>query len=248
VNLPQAFNEKMPGVESAEPAKRRARGFVVPVVWGLAAVAMVGGAVLILDMTQGASRRPPEAPVRFVADEKTKPAGGAADLRRLADDVAQIKADREKLVARLEILERQIGAAGIASSLPKIGDPAITGSIDHSGGATPEPQAAMSESGGFDSRDGPVRRIEFGIDLGSAPSIDRLKDRWVAMRDLYGATLDKLEPKAVFGRTRDGAVELRLLAGPFPNAEGAVKACASLQTEKTTCEPRPFEGESLPKS
>ena len=247
MNLPQAFNEKQTA-ETAETPKLRNRGLLLPAIWGLAAIAMVGGAFQILDMTERTGAPAPE-PVRHATGGSHPVNSGAeaTSVQRLSDEIARLKADRDKLVARLEILERQVGTRNMSSvALPHVGDPVITGSIDHD--APAEASAGPAPDAGFDTRDGPVRRITFGIDLGSAPSVDRLKDRWVAMNGLYGATLAKLEPKVVFGRTRDGAIELRLIAGPFQNAESAVKACAMLQTERATCEPRPFEGESLPKS
>ncbi|WP_188409836.1 SPOR domain-containing protein [Agaricicola taiwanensis] len=170
-------------------------------------------------------------------------------IERLSGEVARLAADREKLIARLEILERQMGAKNVASAILSPQDvPAITGSIGRVSGATPAATGSMEPTETATIQDGPVRRIAFGIDLGSAASVDRLKDRWTAMQELYGQALAKLEPRVVFGRTRDGAVELRLLAGPFPNAELAVKACSEIQRQPGSCEPRPFDGEPLSKS
>jgi hypothetical protein len=243
VNLPQALNETPADTTSAQTKRRRSRAVLLPAVWGLAAVAMVGGAMLILDVTDQRIARPPD--VDALHGNATSKAAARPDVAHLSEEIATLKADREKLIARLEILERQAGTKNVAERLPAVEDPNVTGSVTQASGASP---ASAPHDSSFDTHDGPVRRIVFGIDLGSAPSVDRLKDRWVAMSGLYGATLAKLEPKVVFGRSRDGAIELRLLAGPFQNAESAVKACASLQTERATCEPRPFEGESLPKS
>jgi hypothetical protein len=218
-------------------------------LWGLAAVSMMVGAALMLGVPQvGRVMETVSAPI-VTAGQDHAPAG---DLARLSEEIARLSADRDKLIARLELLERQVGAKTVAATIlshPEV--PAITGSVGRVTTTTPPGSGAtsaplLSESHGI--QDGPVRRIVFGIDLGSASSVDRLRDRWTAMSDLFGPILAKLEPRVVFGHNKDGAVELRLLAGPFPNAELAVKACSEMQRQPGTCEPRAFDGEPLSKS
>lgn len=252
MNLPQA-TEPAPLTDTVAQTRSRRGTFLLPALWGLAAVLTIGGVMFIPGFPGNpAQDSGADALVTAITGKAGQPDEPRSELQRLTDQVARLTADRDKLIARLEILERQIGAKPLAAALMSHPDvPVITGSISRVTDTTTTASRRESFPDSHDPMampDGPVRRIAFAIDLGSAPSVDRLKDRWLATKELFKPTLDKLEPKVAFGRTKDGVVELRLLAGPFQNAQSAIQACAALQTSAATCEPRPFEGESLPKS
>jgi len=87
-------------------------------------------------------------------------------------------------------------------------------------------------------------KTEFGIDLGRASSVEGLRQLWAAARAKHGAALEGLRPiVAVREVPRTTNVELRLVAGPLPNAATAARACAMLQG--ATCHPTVFEGQRL---
>lgn len=245
MNLPQPV-QHFPPTDTAVAFGSSHRRFLAPALWGLVAATMTAGTLVMLGY-------PALSPVQMFdhpVPARSQTTGqldqsASPELKRLAEEVARLSADREKLTARLEILERQVGTKTVASSIlenPAV--PAITGSV----GRTSTPMSYSTPADVDAIKDGPARRTAFALDLGSAASVDRLKDRWAAMNELHGSILKKLEPRVALGRTKDGAVELRLIAGPFNDAAAAVKACSELQRQPGTCEPKPFDGEPLSKS
>ena len=87
---------------------------------------------------------------------------------------------------------------------------------------------------------------EYGVDLGSAPTIEGLRALWTAAAAKYGNALASLRPIA---QMRDGApsgsVELRLVAGPLSTAPNAARLCAMLAVNGAICQPAVFEGQRL---
>jgi hypothetical protein len=89
-------------------------------------------------------------------------------------------------------------------------------------------------------------RTEFAVDLGSEPTMVGLRARWANLRSMHGAVLADLRPLAsVRDGNRPGTVELRLIAGPLPNAGDAARICASLQTKGVNCQAAEFNGQRL---
>lgn len=247
MHLPQPVQQILP-TDTAVTSGSSHRRFLAPALWGLIAATMTAGAVIMLGVPTFEPMQVFEHPVP--AKSLTVGQAEPLELRKLAEDIARLSADREKLIARLEILERQVGAKTVASSILEPANvPVITGSVGRP--ATPQGPSGPASTAPTDIdaiKDGPAHRITFGVDLGSAATVERLRDRWGAMNELYGPLLKKLEPRVALGRTREGIVELRLIAGPFNDAAAAVKACSQLQRQPGTCEPRPFDGEPLSKS
>lgn len=89
-------------------------------------------------------------------------------------------------------------------------------------------------------------RTEFGVDLGGEKTVDGLRARWATLRGNHGSTLDGLRPLiSVKEGQKAGTVELRLVAGPMPNAAAAARVCARLQTSGVPCIPTVFDGQRL---
>ena len=139
-----------------------------------------------------------------------------AALERLAQE---IRADREATTARLGALERDTGL--------------ITGSIP-----TPAPPPPRTDT--------PAIQTAFGADMGRAPSVRALRERWFALiaRD---KSLARHEARLFVRETANGQV-FSLLVGPFGNAADAAGLCARLAKESPNCVPAPFEGQRLPGS
>ena len=73
-----------------------------------------------------------------------------------------------------------------------------------------------------------VSKTEFGLDLGSASTVEALRTAWTAALRRHGPLLEGLRPVVQMReRPRPGAVELRLIAGPIPNAATAARLCAA---------------------
>jgi hypothetical protein len=91
----------------------------------------------------------------------------------------------------------------------------------------------------------PVQRTEFGVDLGSANSVDGLRALW---RGLVASNkaLTGLRPIImVKERTNGYGMQLRLVAGPLGDAAAAAKLCAAMSESDRSCETSVFDGQRL---
>jgi hypothetical protein len=113
--------------------------------------------------------------------------------------------------------------------------PAVTASIP------PDPATSDLPSSGV------VRRTEFGVDLGTAKSIEGLRALWRGAIKTNAQHLASLQPIIVVKERTDGlGMQLRLVAGPLADAAEAAKICAGLLTESNrACETSVYEGQRL---
>lgn len=114
--------------------------------------------------------------------------------------------------------------------------PAVTAAIPPSEPVTAELQPANV-----------VRKTEFGVDLGSANSIEGLRGVWRGALKVYSQQLASLQPIIVVRERHDGlGMQLRLVAGPLSDAAEAAKLCAGFLTESNRpCETAVYEGQRL---
>jgi hypothetical protein len=90
-----------------------------------------------------------------------------------------------------------------------------------------------------------VQRTEFGVDLGTANSIDGLRALWRGLLKSNTA-LTALRPIIVVKERNNGlGMQLRLVAGPLGDAAGAAKICAALTASERICETTVFDGQRL---
>ncbi|MET0443326.1 MAG: hypothetical protein ABW151_02000 [Pseudorhodoplanes sp.] len=90
----------------------------------------------------------------------------------------------------------------------------------------------------------PVARTEFGVDLGTANSIDGLRALWRGQSRL--PALSGLRPIIVVRERSNGlGMQLRLVAGPLTDAAAAARICATLAENKRACETSVFDGQRL---
>lgn len=86
----------------------------------------------------------------------------------------------------------------------------------------------------------------YGADLGGASSIKALHARWLTIRSAHAEMFDGLTSvAAVRENPRSSAISLRLVVGPFANAEQAAELCASLAAVQLSCQPTMFDGPHL---
>jgi hypothetical protein len=97
----------------------------------------------------------------------------------------------------------------------------------------PEPQEPASGKG------------EFGVDIGSAPTLAAMRSAWDRIRRNHAKLLDGLQPLIAVRDSRSGQAELRLVVGPIGNPAAAAKLCASLAAAGLSCQPTQFEGQRL---
>lgn len=92
-----------------------------------------------------------------------------------------------------------------------------------------------------------LRRTEFGVDLGTANSVNGLRALWRGLlKSRSNAPLTALRPIIVIKENTNGlGMQLRLVAGPLNDAGAAAKICAVLTENKRPCETAIFEGQRL---
>jgi hypothetical protein len=124
--------------------------------------------------------------------------------------------------------------------------------------ANPPPQTAQSPSSsqarisaghlatGTSAAESVATKTEFGIDIGGNASLDGLRTLWTSLKSGQPALFDGLRPViAVREPQKGGGIELRLIAGPLPNASIAARLCAALSAANQSCQPTVFDGQRL---
>ena len=92
-----------------------------------------------------------------------------------------------------------------------------------------------------------IQRTEFGVDLGSANSVNGLRALWRGLlKSRANAPLASLRPIIVVKEVTNGlGMQLRLVAGPLNDAGAAARICATLTENKRACETTVFDGQRL---
>ena len=91
-----------------------------------------------------------------------------------------------------------------------------------------------------------MTKTEFGVDLGSATSVEALRTAWTAALRRHGKLLVGLHPVVQMReRPRPAGTEFRLVAGPIANAASAARICAALTAAGAVCAPAVFDGQRL---
>jgi hypothetical protein len=92
-----------------------------------------------------------------------------------------------------------------------------------------------------------LRRTEFGVDVGTANSVNGLRALWRGLlKSRSNAPLSALRPIIVVKEGSNGlGMQLRLVAGPLNDAGAAAKICAVLTENKRHCETTIFDGQRL---
>jgi hypothetical protein len=214
----------------------------------------------------------PGAPMQLTAsaapEAQTDRAASTEALRALA-------ADRDRLAARLDMIERQIDdLTGSIKAQParqaltsSLASPAVSGpSASSPAREATRPISPETPSAG----DGPVEtrseaapraasvapaehapspeepKPSFGVDIGGATNFDGLRQLWTSTKSSNAAAFEGLNPiVAVNESGRGRSPELRLIVGPFSDAETAVRWCATLAAANRFCQLSSFEGQRL---
>ena len=92
-----------------------------------------------------------------------------------------------------------------------------------------------------------LQRTEFGVDLGTANSVNGLRALWRGLlKSRSNAPLAALRPIIVIKEGTNGlGMQLRLVAGPLNDAGAAARICAVLTENKRPCETAIFDGQRL---
>jgi hypothetical protein len=227
-----------------------------------------------LHMPSPATPRPPQTPMQVAsrssgAANAARPYDAEAADRQLAQEVRSLAEDRDKINMRLAAIEhnvddmtgsirQEIEAAkksSAAAAEPPLSAappppvaapaPATVAAITPPTAAAPaaplpQPPAPLSEATAT-AVPGP---LEYGVDLGSGPTMKSLRARWLSIAAGHPELLASMAP-VVAVRERAGRSELRLIAGPMTSPEAAARVCAALLRFRLACRPSVYEGQQL---
>jgi len=172
-----------------------------------------------------------------------------AEQRRLSEAIRMLAADRDRLLARVSTLERNV--EDVTGSIAKA-PPAAANLVAPQ--AAPEPAAPAQSrvaaghlaTGSPAGAESVATKTEFGVDLGTNATIEGLRALWARLKANQPGLLEGLRPvMALREGPRGGAPELRLIAGPLANASVAARLCAALAAAGQACQPAVFDGQRL---
>lgn len=88
--------------------------------------------------------------------------------------------------------------------------------------------------------------VEYGVDVGSALSIEVLRARWLGIRSAHLQLFADLTPTVTLRAIpRTNRSELRLVVGPLPTSAAAARLCAALAPYRLFCQPTAFDRQHI---
>lgn len=89
-------------------------------------------------------------------------------------------------------------------------------------------------------------RTQFGIDIGSEPTLSALRLRWQRLAERHATLLGSLEPVIAIKDGPNGQPVLSIVAGPIGDVSEAAALCARLRAAgASACQPASFDGQRL---
>ena len=86
----------------------------------------------------------------------------------------------------------------------------------------------------------------FAIDIGGSETLEGIDRLWQEHQSAFDSTLNGYEPRILLQQTSNGALDLRLVVGPIPDAADAAMLCAQLVASGLQrCLPAIFDGQQL---
>jgi hypothetical protein len=233
--------------------------------WTLAAIIAVAVAVLVGGSENGLRRLAGALPdVQALPPQQALRDDG--EMQKLSESLRQINTDRIRMITRLEAIERQLdeitgsinrGNAGpgatpavIPENPPAAENPGAA-PAGPPGAIVPAPQQQQAVQSPPAAEGAPTEtpassKYDFGVDLGSAQTVDGLRMLWTQVKSRHGTLLEGMRPIIVIREpARAGAVELRLVVGPIPSASLAAKLCVAMNAAGALCQPAVFDGQRL---
>ena len=149
------------------------------------------------------------------------------------------------LVAALSMMAPPDPAAGKLLEPGKTAGPVIASPIPDVIAAAPSANDAEADDDGAPKAS--LQRTEFGVDLGTANSVNGLRMLWLGLlKSRSNAPLAALRPIIVVKENTNGlGMQLRLVAGPLNDAGAAARICAVMTENKRPCETAIFDGQRL---
>jgi len=233
----------------------------------VAPVATAPATATATDKSTAATAEPAPAAVYSAAKDAAKTDAAKAESARLEaakaemakSDLAKVEAVKAEtiqpesakpspatpLMAAQSIMAPPDPAAGKLIEPGKAPNPVIASPIPDVVAAAPS--ATDAEADDDTAPKVSLRRTEFGVDLGSANSVNGLRALWLGLlKSRSNATLTALRPIIVIKEATGGlGMQLRLVAGPLNDAGAAARICAVLTENKRPCETTIFDGQRL---
>ncbi|WP_334507081.1 hypothetical protein [Bradyrhizobium sp. AZCC 1693] len=223
----------------------------------VAPVATAPATATATDKSTAATTEPAPAAVYSAAKDTAKTDAAKAESAKLeAAKVEAAKADAVKpepakpspatpLMASQSMMAPPDPAAGKLIEPGKAPNPVIASPIPDVVAAAPS--ATDAEADDDTAPKVSLRRTEFGVDLGSANSVNGLRALWLGLlKSRSNAPLAALRPIIVIKEATGGlGMQLRLVAGPLNDAGAAARICAILTENKRPCETAIFDGQRL---
>ncbi len=232
--------------------------------WGVAAGAAVSLAYFVASSDLGLRRMATAfAIVQGLPPTPSTQPRDDGEVVRLSESLRRLTNDRDRLLARLETLERNLddltGSVERGSTTPRVSDivpsspPEPATPVPQTGSVTPLQQSSVippTQNAAPDSASttpvNPTTKVDFGIDLGSAPTVEGLRSLWTSAKNKHAKLLEGLRPIiALRENAKPGSVELRLVAGPLASAALAARLCVVIITAGTVCQPAVYDGQQL---
>jgi len=163
-----------------------------------------------------------------------------AETKKLADAVRDLTADNDELKSRLAVVEHSVD--DVTGSIARQAQSTAPPPWPENGPPVPAPPAAIA------AVVAPAMPLpmEYGVDIGSAVSIQALRARWAGIRSAHPQLFDGLAPTVSLSETpQSNRPELRLVLGPIASANAAAKLCTTLERFRLTCQPTIFAGRHL---
>jgi hypothetical protein len=222
------------------------------VVWGSTAATALLIAVLSSRGVVGSQRAAVAAStlgggtVAIVQPVQTPPQTAAhsfdaqAETKKLADAVRDLAADNDELKSRLAVVEHSVD--DVTGSIARQAQSTAPPPWPENGPPVPATPAAIA------AVIAPAMPLpmEYGVDIGSAVSIQALRARWSGIRSAHPQLFDGLAPTISLSELPPShRPELRLVVGPLVSADAAAKLCTTLERYRLTCQPTIFAGRHL---
>jgi hypothetical protein len=170
-----------------------------------------------------------------------------AEAKRLSDAIARLVADDGEIKERLASVEQNVTdvTGSIEKQIQAAKDspaPAPTLAPWPDGPPVPATPASIAAV----VAPALPQPMEYGVDIGSALSIQALRARWAGIRSAHRELFRGLSPAVTLRETSHlNSPELRLVVGPLSSADAASGLCASLSVYRVYCEPTIFGGQHL---
>lgn len=200
------------------------------------------------DAAKGDGGRAELAKIEGTRIEVAKPESGKTDSAKTdSAKTESAKSDAAKPSPATPLMASQSVMAPPDPTAAKLAEPSrsLNGIV-----VSPIPEVVAAAPSDDDDSSAPkiaLRRTEFGVDVGTANSVNGLRALWRGLlKSRSNAPLATLSPIIVVKEGTNGlGMQLRLVAGPLNDAGAAAKICAVLTENKRPCETAIYDGQRL---